>query len=445
MQIAASQHPAAHGSGGRTVGAGGGGGMLHSTSLESLIVLLTTARTQAHARYLSAHFSGPEEEARLTQRLVLYCSDQCQPLLRKAARCIGIQHIRVLQTVYSPHVHNYPMQLEMLKASLAEDVAHGLYPLLVCGVFGALTTAAVDPLEELAELCRRVKVWFHIDASHSGLALAAAAPVAKEESAQRMGPTLVEEMDTVAEQMWEQRTLAFHKAALLADSIHVGISTSFLPTLSANSSAALLYVAETAKVAVTMRRMHAEDEAGGNMWCTPGVVDSFPLRLDCPEMRSSEIIRLALMLMPCNPASMGRLVRGHQAALRYFEQRVRADGRFDCSVHASCFGMVLFRWLTLADEETTALMKRWSDVLASSDTMGGIEGGGFPHRVSLGLTRIQRRVHVCVSLAAGGDDGEACMRRCDVDALVDSLKKVADAWSNDSASLTAATTSKLVT
>ncbi|RNF19287.1 tyrosine decarboxylase [Trypanosoma conorhini] len=443
-RVAASQPPAVHGGdGGRTPGAGGGGGLLHSTSLESLIVLLATARAQAQARCISARFSSPAEEARLTQRLVLYCSDQSQPLLRRAARCIGIQHIRVLQTVYSPHVHNYPVLLETLKAALAEDVACGLCPLLVCGVFGARTTGAVDPLEELAELCRRVKVWFHIDASHSGLALAAA-PLVRDEAGQPLESTPLEEMDAAAEQMWEQRKLTFHRAALLADSIHVGVSTSFLPTLSSNSSAALLYVAEVAKVAAAMRRMHAEDEAGGNMWCTPDATDVSLLRLDFPEMRSGEVIRLALMLMPCNPASVGRVVRGHQAALRYVEQRVRADGRFDCSVHASCFGMVLFRWLTLADEETAALMRRWGDVLASSPPMRAVQGGGFPHRVSLGLTRIHRRVYVCVSLTAGGDGGDACLRRCDMDALVDSLRRVADEW-NGSSTVTAAITSKAAT
>ncbi|EKF29398.1 hypothetical protein MOQ_006820, partial [Trypanosoma cruzi marinkellei] len=432
------------------VGAGsdgaGGGGLLHSTSLESLIVLLTTARAQAYARYLSAHFSSPEEEARLSQRLVLYCSDQCQPLLKKAARCIGIQHIRVLKTVYSPHVHNYPMQPDMLKASLAEDVVNGLYPLLVCGVFGARTTGAVDLLEELAELCHRVKVWFHIDASHSGLALAASAANGFRDGAgQPGGFTSVEEKDAAAERMWEQCTLTFHRAALLADSIHFGVSTSFLPTLSANISASLLYVADVAKVKVTMRGMDAEDEAGGNTWCTPGVTDVSSLRLDAPEMRSNEIFRLALMLMPCHHASVGSAVRAHQAALRYLEQRLRADGRFDCSLHASCFGMVLFRWLTLADEETAGLMQRWSDVLASSSAMNEAGGRCYPHRVSLGLTRVQRRVYICVALAAGGDDGDTCVSRCDVDALVDLLKTAADEWSDPSSSVTAAITSKATT
>ncbi|EAN83280.1 hypothetical protein, conserved, partial [Trypanosoma cruzi] len=204
----------------------------------------------------------------------------------------------------------------------------------------------------------------------------------------------------------------------------------------------LLYVADVAKVKVTMQGMNAEDEAGGNTWCTPGMTDVASLRLDAPDMRSNEIFRLALILMPCSHASVGSAVRAHQAALRYLEQRLRADGRFDCSLHASCFGMVLFRWLTLADEETAGLMQRWSDVIASSSAMNEAGGHRYPHRVSLGLTQVQRRVYICVALAADGDDGDACVSRCDVDALVDLLKKAADEWSDMSSSVTSAISSK---
>ncbi|KEG11096.1 tyrosine decarboxylase [Trypanosoma grayi] len=419
-------------------GDSGGGGLLHSTSLESLIVLLTTARAQAHARYLSAHFSSPEDEARLTQQLVLYCSDQCQPLLRKAARCVGIHHIRTLQTVYSPLAHNYPMQVDMLKAALAEDVAQGLYPLLVCGVFGSRTTGAVDPLDQLAELCRRVKVWFHIDASHSGLALVASANAHSVQQQQRetepgAQSAAMGEWNAAAEAAWQQHASAFRRAAATADSIHVGVSTSFLPTLSAVSPASLLYVADVAKVGVALQRMHSEDETGANGWCTPAATDVSRLRLENPEMRSRDIITLALTLMQRREDGCIRhAVREHQAALRYLEQRLRADGRFDCAVHASCFGMVLLRWLTLADEETAALMRRCSNILAARHAASDDEGGRRPPRVSLGLTRIQRRLHICVSLspstAADGDDTDdsgECLSRHDVDFFVDVLREAA--------------------
>lgn len=412
---------------------GGGGGLLHNSSLESLLVVLTTARAQAHSRYISARFSSPEDEARVTQRLVLYCSDQCQPLLRRAARCVGIRHIRVLQTVYSPFVHNYPIQLSMLKTAIAEDAAHGLYPLLVCGVFGARTTGAVDPLDEMGELCRRLKLWFHIDASHSGLALASTASQGGE-AGQCLSPGFGEEEDSAFETMWERQMLIFQKAALHADSIHFGLSTSFLPTFSSNSPASLLYLADVAKATVTMQRMNVDEDRGGNMWCTPEVTDMALTRLDNPEMRSNEILRLALLLMQCHRVSLSCAVRRHQKILHYLAQRLRADGRFDCAVDASCFGIVLFRWLTLADEETAALMRRWSDAYAAAHAAGDA-AGNLPC-VSLGLTKVQRRMYICVGLAAGrtengGDDdhgGDGCLDRRDVDVLMGLLKTVASEW-----------------
>ncbi|ORC89950.1 tyrosine decarboxylase [Trypanosoma theileri] len=448
----------------------GGGGILHETSLESLIVLLTTARAQAHARYLSAHFTSPEDESRLTQRLVLYCSDQCHPLLKKAARCMGIQHIRVLQTVYSPYTHNYPMQVDRLKEALAEDVAKGLYPLMVCGVFGAHATGAVDPLEELADLCRRVKLWFHIDASHSGMALAADysstiplehygyysnnnsdnnnnnnnnnnqqhQEVKQEDNNLSRIPVLNEMWNSAAaaETSWEQNVMTFRNASSFADSIHFTISNSFLPTLSSVSSASLLYVDNISKVATALQRMNAEDEASANMWCTPMITDMSRLRLHYPEMRSNEIIRLALtFFQQKNVFSISYKVRSHQVAMSYLEQRLRADGRFDCSVHASYFGMVLFRWLTLADEETEALMWRWSSILTSlnneKDSKKDTPCSSSLPRVFLGLARVQRRLHICVGISSGSkknisENENEYVSKGDVDALMDTLKLAAD-------------------
>nr|CCC92323.1 conserved hypothetical protein [Trypanosoma congolense IL3000] len=404
-----------------------GGGILHCSTLESLIVLLTTVKTQAHARYLSSKFSSPDDENQLSQRLVLYCSDQSQPLLYHAARCVGIQHIRTLQTVYSPAVCNYPLQLDMLKRALAEDVAQGLYPLLVCGVFGSHVTASVDPLEQMAELCRRLRLWFHVDASHSGLALAARRDVSR--PGQRVADDLA-----VDDTLWVGHALAFERAAAIADSVHFCLSTSFLPTVSSSSTAALLYVSDVLKVDAALRRMAGPGESATNAWCTPigteAAEDALQLRLEPRELYATEVIRLSLTLGLISHARVAQRVRNHQDAMFYLQQRLRADGRFDCSVHASCFGMVLLRWLMLADEETEILFKHWSELLASCRSGGSKSNGTQMPRVSIGLVRVQRRTHMCVSLSSPspGEDGccEPLIRRSDVDVIVHSLREAAD-------------------
>ena len=46
-------------------------------------------------------------------------------------------------------------------------------PFAVVASAGTVSTGAVDPLEELADLCQRERLWFHVDAAYGGPAMLA--------------------------------------------------------------------------------------------------------------------------------------------------------------------------------------------------------------------------------------------------------------------------------
>jgi glutamate/tyrosine decarboxylase-like PLP-dependent enzyme len=61
------------------------------------------------------------------------------------------------------------MSAAALEEALEADVEAGITPWLVVASGGTVDTGAVDPLPEIAELCRRYGAWFHVDGAYGGL------------------------------------------------------------------------------------------------------------------------------------------------------------------------------------------------------------------------------------------------------------------------------------
>jgi glutamate/tyrosine decarboxylase-like PLP-dependent enzyme len=61
------------------------------------------------------------------------------------------------------------MSPEALEAALEQDRREGVRPWLVVASAGTVDTGAIDPLPEIAEICRRHGAWFHVDGAYGGL------------------------------------------------------------------------------------------------------------------------------------------------------------------------------------------------------------------------------------------------------------------------------------
>jgi aromatic-L-amino-acid decarboxylase len=64
---------------------------------------------------------------------------------------------------------NYRMSVQALEQALEEDRRNGICPWLVIASAGTVDTGAIDPLPEIAELCRRYGAWLHVDGAYGGL------------------------------------------------------------------------------------------------------------------------------------------------------------------------------------------------------------------------------------------------------------------------------------
>ena len=102
----------------------------------------------------------PEGEGAVyVTRFAHYCVDKA---LHIAGR--GRSPKRIIPTDES-----YRMSVEALEQALEEDRRNGIRPWIVIASAGTVDTGAIDPLREIAELCRRYGAWFHVDGAYGGL------------------------------------------------------------------------------------------------------------------------------------------------------------------------------------------------------------------------------------------------------------------------------------
>jgi len=108
------------------------------------------------------------ERAGAPQRPAVIMGDQSHSAVVRAARIVGVRP-EGIWTVPSDAL--FRVRMDALEEALAAARAQGFTPIAVCANAGATNTGAVDPLEAMADLCRREGVWLHVDAAYGGFAV----------------------------------------------------------------------------------------------------------------------------------------------------------------------------------------------------------------------------------------------------------------------------------
>jgi aromatic-L-amino-acid/L-tryptophan decarboxylase len=103
-------------------------------------------------------------------RAVVYLSDQTHSSVERALRVLGF---RAEQIRSLPSDERFRLALPALQEAIAGDRAAGRIPFCVVANAGTTNTGAVDPLPELADLCRREDLWLHADGAYGAAAVIA--------------------------------------------------------------------------------------------------------------------------------------------------------------------------------------------------------------------------------------------------------------------------------
>ena len=138
-------------------------GVVYDTASVGVMHALAVAREQAapNARKQGLIRQSPDG----LPRLRVYTSDQAHSSAEKAAIAIGIGEENVRRV---PSDIAFRMDVDQLRRAIADDRAQAFRPMAVIATVGTTSTASIDPVAEIARVCREEKIWLHIDGAYGG-------------------------------------------------------------------------------------------------------------------------------------------------------------------------------------------------------------------------------------------------------------------------------------
>lgn len=138
---------------------GAGGGVIQDTASSASLCALLAARERATG------FTSNDQG--VTGTLTAYASAQAHSAIEKAAGIAGVgrKNLRAI-----PVDERFAMRPDLLARAIADDRAAGRLPFFVCATVGTTASTAIDPVAAIAGVCRRERVWLHVDAALAGSA-----------------------------------------------------------------------------------------------------------------------------------------------------------------------------------------------------------------------------------------------------------------------------------
>ncbi len=134
-------------------------GVIQDTASTATLVALLTAREKA------TNFEANQKGIR--KPLMVYASEETHSSIEKGVKIAGYgkENLRYISTDDS-----FAMIPAELEKAVEKDKKRGLQPACVVATLGTTSSTAVDPLGPIGEICRRHRLWLHVDAAFAGTA-----------------------------------------------------------------------------------------------------------------------------------------------------------------------------------------------------------------------------------------------------------------------------------
>ena len=139
-------------------------GIIYDTASVSTMHAIAAAREQIeNADVRLKGLAGRND----VKRLRLYTSEQVHSSIEKGAITLGIGLEGVRKIPVDEQFKMIPLKLE---EAITEDRKNGWLPFCVVATVGTTSTTSIDPVDEIAGICKKENLWLHVDAAHGGIA-----------------------------------------------------------------------------------------------------------------------------------------------------------------------------------------------------------------------------------------------------------------------------------
>jgi aromatic-L-amino-acid/L-tryptophan decarboxylase len=136
-------------------------GIVYDTASVGVLHALTAARERCAAGVRQRGIAGRRD----VPTCRVYASDQAHSSVDKAMIVLGLGEHNVVRVSSDAE---YRLDVAALSAAIEADLRAGMMPLAVIATVGTTSTASVDPVTEIAAVCRESGIWLHVDAAYGG-------------------------------------------------------------------------------------------------------------------------------------------------------------------------------------------------------------------------------------------------------------------------------------
>src|SRR5712691_6880956 len=139
-----------------------GGLLVSGGNMGNFVGFLAARKAKATWDVRTSGMRGKE-----SRQMRLYTSSETHTWIHKATDMFGLGTDAIR---WIPVDEQLRMDTTVLRHRIQADIDAGDLPFLLIGTAGTVSTGAVDPLPDIATICREYDLWFHVDAAYGGFA-----------------------------------------------------------------------------------------------------------------------------------------------------------------------------------------------------------------------------------------------------------------------------------